>query len=163
MAVGLHAAGRRTPVGLIAGVDVGVFLAVGRVGKAAGTACVFALKWFFSGVRPAVDLEVLGAGEGLVAVGDCAGKGLLASVNSDVIDEFILGSERLFCSDAVLPLADVHRSVERAEMSACDVLHDIRQAVEAKVAGVLCTTVVCLLPLAADRHARAYVQLPISR
>lgn len=74
-------------------------------------------------MRPFVNFEVLTPREHLAAAGEHAGEGLLASVHSNVVDQFIFRLERLAISWTVLPVAGMIGA-----LGAADVLH--RQVVD---------------------------------
>lgn len=86
-------------------------------------------------VRARVDLEVLGAGEHLAAVGERAREGLLPGVHADVVDELVFGFERLPAAQALVPHADVTQGLEpRRDMLRGDVVHQLVHGAESLVA-----------------------------
>ena len=88
-------------------VDVHVFLSVGRIGEGLFAARMVAVEGALASVNSSVNLEVLAASKSLSArnaADDCvAEEGLLAGVDSKVIDELVLGLEGLVLAGATGP------------------------------------------------------------
>lgn len=86
-------------------------------------------------MRARVDLEVLGAGEHLAAVGEAAGEGLLPGVDADVVDELVLRFERLPAAQTLVPHADVTQALEpRRDVLGGDVVDQLVHGAESLVA-----------------------------
>ena len=85
-------------------------------------------------VDPLVDLEILRASEYLATAGKGAGEGFLASVHSQVVDQLVLGLERLLLTRAVLPVARVVRDLRPANVVDGQVGDDVVHRVELLVA-----------------------------
>lgn len=104
---------------------------------------------------PLVDLEVLRPGEHLPAAGERTRKGLLASVHSDVVHQFVLGFEGPTRARTALPEAGVTRTLRAA-----DVVH--RQVSHYFVDGgvALPTTLATLGPETGDPRPRVAEEGP---
>ncbi|RMZ96607.1 hypothetical protein BpHYR1_029101 [Brachionus plicatilis] len=80
-----------------------------------------------------VYFEVFGAGEHFSAADERTRKGFFAGVHPDVIDELVLGLERLELAGTVLPEACVRGAVRPADMvhrqMGDDVVHGVKEAV----------------------------------
>lgn len=82
-----------------------------------------------------VDLEVLGAGEHLAAVGKRAGERLLPGVDADVVDEFVFGFERLPAAQTLVPQAHMTEALQpRCYMLGGDVVHQLGHGAESLLA-----------------------------
>lgn len=125
-----------TVVGLVAGVDMGVFLSIAAIGKLPITTVKFTFERLFPCMSALVDLEVLGAREDLAAARERAGEGLLAGVHADVVDELVLGLEGLALARTVLPKADVAALFRAAHVLHCDVVHQLVHGAESFGAGL---------------------------
>lgn len=133
MGVGLGAAQGLAVIGLGGSVDLGVLLPVTAVGKASLTELT--LEWLLTRVSPRVDLEVLGAGEHLAAVGEGTGEGLLSGVDADVVYKFVFGFKRLASTQTLVPHAHMTQALETDRyVLARDVLHQLVHGAETLVA-----------------------------
>lgn len=83
-----------------------------------------------TGMRPLVDLEILGPGEDFAAAGERAGEGFLAGVHPYVIDELVLGLEGPAVTRTSLPEARVRGALGTAHVLDREVRHDIVEGVE---------------------------------
>lgn len=88
-------------------------------------------------VGPFVDLEVFRPREDLATAREGTGKGLLASVHTDVIDQFVFRLERLAFARTLLPEADVVALLRAADVLHRDVGHQLVHGAESFVAALL--------------------------
>jgi hypothetical protein len=96
-----------------------------------------------------VNLQVFGSSENLTTARKRAGERLLASVHTNMIDELVLGLERLKLTRAVLPVASVlslraiasHGAIGPADVLHRQMGHDVVHVVEGPVAKATCLLV----------------------
>jgi len=99
-------------------------------------------------VRPFVNLEVFRTGENFPAARERTREGLLPRVHSDVVDQLVLGFERLPFPQAFLPEADVGALLGSADVLHGDVVHQFVHGAVGLGAGLLVGRVLLVDPFA---------------
>ena len=100
-----------------------VLFAIGAVGKATIAAFELALERLLARMRSLVDFEIFRSSEHFATADKRTRKWLLARVNTNVIDQLVLGLERLALSHAILPEANVYVLVRAANVIHSQVRH----------------------------------------
>lgn len=105
MRVGLVASSYLAVIGLVRGVHMAVFLAIGAVSEPSIATIELTFEWLLTSVGSFVNLEILASSKHFPATREGARERLFSCVNANVIDQLVLGLERLAFPGAVLPEA----------------------------------------------------------